>query len=63
MEHNKNVCNCHHHKFLPLLVVLFGLAFFAQNMGWMSMEVLAETWPVLVILAGLFKLFGRYKCC
>ncbi len=67
MEHDKNVCancNCSHHKFVPLLIVLFGLAFVAQNMGWMSMDAVSKTWPVLVVLAGLFKMFGnKCKCC
>lgn len=58
-----NVCGCPHHKMLGIFVVLFGLLFLGGNMGWWGAGVVAW-WPVLVILAGAFKLSkGMCKCC
>ena len=56
-------CGCPHHKMVPLLVVLFGLAFLLEALGMLNMSFVNVAWPVLVILAGLMKMFkGMCKC-
>jgi len=58
------VCRCPHHKFVPGLVVLFGLLFLLANFGVFSAEFVNVAWPILVLAAGLAKLSGSYcKCC
>ncbi len=58
------VCGCPHHKVVPGLIVLFGLAFLALDFGWLSMAQVMWIWPVLIILGGLTKIFGSgCKCC
>jgi len=57
------MCKCPHHKVVPLLVVLFALAFFLKAMGVLSAGFVDLAWPVLVGLAGLMKLSkGMCKC-
>lgn len=61
---NGMVCRCPHHKMVPLLVVLFGLAFLLEALGTLSASFVNIAWPVLVILAGGMKLMkGMCKCC
>ncbi len=62
----ENMCKCHHHKAMPVLVILFGVTFLLGNWGTFSQETVNVIWPVLVILAGLMKLgnkSGMCKCC
>ena len=54
-------CECHHHKFLPLLVILFALVFLLGNTGVFSSQLVGVLWPILVGLAGILKL-GESKC-
>jgi len=67
MQGNQNVCcKCHHHKVIPVLVILFGLTFLLGTWGTLSSDTVNIVWPVLVILAGLMKLCsksGMCKCC
>lgn len=65
MEGNStNVCKCPHHKMLGVFVTLFGLLFLGGALGWWGSGVVNIGWPVVVVLAGLFKLMsGRCKCC
>jgi energy-coupling factor transporter transmembrane protein EcfT len=57
-------CNCMHHKVVPLVIVLIGLAFLLQAFNVLTPMFVAIAWPVLVIIAGLTKLGGRScKCC
>ena len=59
-----NVCKCSHHKMWPLLVVVFGLLFLGGSLSWWGAQVVNVGWPVLVVLAGLFKwMEGKCKCC
>ena len=63
---SKNVCKCHHHKAMPVLVIVFGLLFVAGNMTWVSWEFVNMVWPILVVIAGIKKLvmgMGMCKCC
>ena len=66
MEGNEGakVCGCPHHKMWGIFVVVFGLLFLGGNWGWWGWNVVNIGWPILVILAGGFKLMeGRCKCC
>ncbi len=57
-------CKCPHHKMVPLLVFLFGLAFLLKAFGYLSAGFVDIAWPVLVTLAGVMKLSqGSCKCC
>ena len=59
-----NVCACHHHKFVPLFIVLIGLSFLLQALQVLTAEFVALLWPVFLILAGLAKMAGRTcSCC
>jgi len=65
MENMQNMCKCFHHKAMPVLVVLFGLTFLLGAWGALSLEAVNVIWPVIVILAGLFKIVEKSmcKCC
>ena len=66
MEGNNHngMCNCPHHKFMPILIVLFGLTFLLGAMGTITMGTVNIVWPIIIIVAGLFKLNrGMCKCC
>lgn len=69
MENTQNmqggkVCKCTHHKTMPILVILFGLLFLLQALGVIGMQSVAIIWPIIVMLAGIFKLAKRHcKCC
>ena len=59
-----NVCKCSHHKFIPGLMVLFGLLFLGRAMGWVSMELVDWGWPIIVMVGGILKMMeGKCKCC
>lgn len=53
-------CSCHTKVMTGLGIVIFGLMFLAQALGWLAPEIVAIVWPILVILAGL-RFFCR--CC
>ncbi len=55
-------CPCH--KMLPLFITLIGLAFLLQALNVVSPSFVALAWPILLILAGLQKMFGSMcSCC
>ncbi len=57
-------CGCVHHKMMPLFIVLFGIVFLLGGLGKIDMGTVNIVWPILVILAGLQKMFsGMCKCC
>ncbi len=57
-------CQCPHHQVIPFLVLLFGLLFLLSAYDVFTAGFVAVAWPVLVILAGLTKRFGRKcSCC
>lgn len=57
-------CKCPHHKMIPLLIVLFGLLFLLEALGWWGTRFVEVVWPILVILGGLQKMMGgKCKCC
>ncbi len=58
------VCRCHHHKIIPALVVLIGLTFLLGSLNILTGSAVSIIWPVLVIVGGLSKMFGRTcGCC
>ncbi len=58
------VCNCPHHKIVPGLITLIGLAFLLQAFAVVSASFVAMAWPILLILIGLKKMAsGKCKCC
>ncbi|MBX4200691.1 DUF5668 domain-containing protein [Candidatus Parcubacteria bacterium] len=62
----EKMCNCHHHKVFPVLVVLFGLLFLLQALNVVSWQFTMMAWPVLVIAGGVMKFVGKSgmcKCC
>lgn len=61
MEEGKMKCSCPHHKFVPGLIALFGLVFLLGTLGKLSNNTVQMVWPILVIAAGLMKMF-EYKC-
>jgi hypothetical protein len=57
-------CSCFHHKMMPLFVILFGLVFLLFNLDILSQTFVDYAWPIIVIVAGLTKMFdGQCKCC
>lgn len=63
-NHNGMTCKCPHHKMGPLAVVIFGLVFLLGALNVLSAQVVGIVWPIIVILAGLFKMKeGSCKCC
>ncbi len=57
-------CGCIHHKMVPLMITLIGLVFLAKAMMWVSVATADWVWPILLIIAGLTKMYGsKCKCC
>ena len=57
-------CQCPHHKMVPSLMVLFGLAFLLKALGVLTDSFVDVAWPILVILAGGMKMMeNKCKCC
>ena len=58
------MCKCPHHKVMPLLIIIIGLAFLLEAFSVLSPEVVNIVWPLALILVGLNKLMaGKCKCC
>ena len=58
------MCKCPHHKFIPVLLLLFALLFLLGALGTVSQSTVSIGWPILVGVAALMKLFeGGCKCC
>ena len=58
------MCKCPHHKVVPVLVILFGLAFLLAALNVLTWGLVNVVWPILVIVAGFMKLTsGKCKCC
>ncbi len=56
-----NKCECHHHSFLPILVILFAILFLLGNAGVFQPPFVGIAWPILVGLGGILML-GERKC-
>ena len=47
-----------HHKIVPLMIVLIGLAFLLRGLDIVDNDIIAIVWPILLIIAGVSKLAG-----
>jgi len=57
-------CTCFHHMIVPLCILLIGLVFLLQTLDVLSAMFVGFTWPILLIVIGLTKIFGSgCKCC
>ena len=64
MEKEGGKCGCPCHKMIGVLVVAFGLVFLLGALNVLSDRAVSIAWPIIVILAGLKKLFGgSCSCC
>ena len=61
MENGK-VCQCGHHKVVPLCIILIGLVFLLGEMGVLTAGFVAVSWPILLVIIGGAKLM-KCKCC
>ena len=57
MNQGKN-CGCAHHKVVPLVITIIGLAFLLQALNIMTASAVSIVWPILLIVAGLTKIKG-----
>ena len=46
-----------------IAVVVIGIVFLFQNMGWLPGNAWQIIWPALVILFGLSIMYGKSECC
>ncbi len=59
-----DMCKCPHHKVVPALIVIVGLAFLLQRFGILSADAVGVIWPLALIVGGLMKAFGgNCSCC
>jgi hypothetical protein len=57
-------CGCGHHKVIPILIIILGLAFLLAQVNVLTWAFVGVTWPILIIIAGCVKLMGSScKCC
>ena len=64
MEHGKS-CKCPCHKVMGILVSFIGVLFLLRHFAVIDQDTLAVMWPILLILVGLNKAYGKgmCKCC
>jgi len=64
MQASEGKCGCPCHKVPGVLIVLIGLTFLLGALHVLSPRAVEITWPILLILLGLKKIFsGMCKCC
>jgi hypothetical protein len=64
MQTSEGKCGCFCHKMPGLLIALIGLTFLLGAFNVLSPRAVEITWPILLILLGLKKMFsGMCKCC
>ncbi|MFA5946016.1 MAG: DUF5668 domain-containing protein [Patescibacteria group bacterium] len=57
------MCSCPHHKVVPLLVVLIGVALLLGQLNVLTASSVAIIWPIFLILIGVQKMFGSMCGC
>jgi hypothetical protein len=61
---NCGVCNCSHHKAIPVFIILIAITFLCGQWGIIAPETVDVVWPVLLGAIGVTKLMRRAcKCC
>ncbi len=64
MQTSEGKCGCPCHKVPGMLIALIGLVFLLGAFNVLSSRAVEITWPILLILLGLKKMFsGMCKCC
>lgn len=64
MDEMKQTCGCVHHKFVPVLIILFALVFLLKALDMLEEKVVSIAWPVILGVGGFLKLTGKgCKCC
>ncbi|MFA5946588.1 MAG: DUF5668 domain-containing protein [Patescibacteria group bacterium] len=62
--HDGGMCGCPHHKLVPLIIVIVGVAFLLQTLGVLTAATVSMVWPIGLIMIGLMKLSsGMCGCC
>lgn len=61
---NKGVCECSHHSIIPILIILFAIAFLLDYQGFLKAGSVNVIWPILVGIGGIVKLReDKCGCC
>ena len=64
MQATESKCGCPCHKVPGVLIALIGFTFLLGALNVLSARAVEITWPILLILLGLKKMFrGMCKCC
>ena len=67
MEQNTNApktCSCNHHKIVPVLFIIVGLAFLLSDLHILTWGAANLIWPIALIVFGVMKLSkGKCGCC
>ena len=64
MQASEGKCSCPCHKMPGVFIALIGLTFLLGALNVLSSRAVEITWPILLILLGLKKMFsGMCKCC
>jgi uncharacterized membrane protein len=67
MDQNTNApktCSCGHHKVVPVLIIIVGIAFLLSDLGILTWSASNIIWPIALIIFGCMKLAkGKCKCC
>ena len=59
-----NKCTCIHHKLPMIAVLLIGVSALLGAWNVLSPMIVANVWPILLIIAAGTKIMGRKcKCC
>jgi hypothetical protein len=57
------MCSCPHHKVVPLVITLVGVALLLQVMNVITAQTMSYVWPIAIILVGLMKLSKGMCSC
>jgi hypothetical protein len=49
--------------FFGIAIVLIGVVFLLQNLGFISASIWQVIWPIMIILFGFSILFKKSSCC
>ena len=61
----KNVCTCLHHKVVPLAILVIGLAYLCESLGWGVSSMLRDIvlGLGLVVIGGIKLGENKCTCC